>query len=80
MRQIKRWKICTRCGKEKIGKERLYCGSYKRKTGCSFIVYKEKSALRFKKWISTHKEIRKKRDRERYIKNKAFLKLTSVTV
>ena len=66
-------KLCERC--EKVSFVQLsrqkYCGSYKRKEGCSWIVRHEFNVRYARKWRKKNPERTKKYDHEQHLKKKA---------
>lgn len=70
-------RLCNLCGIERIKKGRqIYCGSYKRKTGCSYIMFLKKHrdnlARKYKEAIKNNPDYNKKRYlyyRKYYLKN-----------
>lgn len=59
-------KICKRCGDQFLPNisHQQYCGSRKEKSGCTFIIFKE----RMKKYYEEHKE-KEKQDAKDWVKN-----------
>ena len=79
-------KLCERCEKVKFEKhgQQKYCGSWREKEGCSYIVHKEQiryflnltqyGKKYFSRWLSKNRDERKKYNKEWRTKNPDYMK------
>lgn len=59
------------CGKNEIRKGvQKYCGSYKRKEGCSWLKHQERRREGFIKWKNKYPDREKKHNKEQDLKKK----------
>ena len=67
---------CYRCGKRyiKSSNVQIYCGSMKKKKGCSYLNYLDQSRENKKRWRKNHPILYKKQNKLQYFKNRETYK------